>query len=291
LALAVGYCAQTSMFGEHGVQWSLGEAFGAVRLAAIGHRLGAWGDNVFGPIDLPGSPFGMALLVLYEVLIAASFSSANESGAEPSWKRAAALAALVFAGYCVLPDDLGRHGGFLLVRLAFLPPMLIVAALRLPEAVTARRVLLGLVYAAVCVSLALTACFFRSANADIEEYVAGSDVVGKNAAIFTATERGGREPPNYLKHAASYYALTTGNIALENCHGQRGPFWVQLRQGVFRGCGDFEHYPNMEQVDFVLAWSDRGYAVSAPAGCREVFAKGRLRIFATPRALRRRQGG
>lgn len=279
--LAVHYSVRTSMVGRNDVPVAIGQALRHIRIAGLEQRLASLGENVFGPLAPSGAAFGCAVFVCYEFMIAAAFLSQVGRCKAVCAARALALATLLLVAYFVLPDDFGRHGGLLVLRLGFLPPMLVVPLLRLPKANVGRYGILALIYGTLLVNLASSARLFQHANADIEEYVAGADVVGRDAALFTATPPDGSYWPLHLWHAAGYYCLTTANIALGNTETSPGPFWIQFRDGVLVGRGDFEHYLNKSVVDYVLVWRDRSFPLIVPAGCRELFSQGRLHVFAT----------
>jgi hypothetical protein len=150
----------------------------------------------------------------------------------------------------------------------------------MPQQVTVRRALTGLVYLLLAANLVLVIRYFASANQELAEFTAGISSVGHNRTVFVDQARAGPQRPSYLEHAANYYCLTTGNVNLDNYQAELRHFPVKYRPGIARGRGNLADYPNVDQVDIILVW-DTVPALSPEmaASYRQIFQAGRLTLY------------
>jgi hypothetical protein len=185
---------------------------------------------------------------------------------------------LLLAGYLLLPNDLGGgdgglpNGGFLKTRLAPLPFLFWLAALRDP-ALFGPRIAVRLVAVALLgVNLALVTATMREGNTALDEFTAGIDAVGHGHRLTCSQNDGWRSSlADPLLHAADYYCLGTSNINLNNYEAMMPHFPVKFRSGLTRGSPDL--------ADVIVCWRTNESGLN---GWVQVFQKGRLRVYRRP---------
>ena len=271
--LAVSHAFRSGI-AESASHWSIGDCIGRT-FSASSLGLVAIRRHGLGSVA--------PLIILYEVFALAALFCAKrkDEGADASrnrrrvWFLAVAFAVLYF----VAPDFVGDAGGYLKVRFLLLPPLIILGAWNVAVRDTWRWGLLAAVYTVVSVNLFSTALYFSRGNQDIEEFLAGAGAVGRNRTLV-ALGHSNRQPPNPLEHAEGYYCLGTGNVAVWNYQAATPNFPIRYRPGISPGHdGSPEERGARLPVDVVLLWEDVIPPIELDRSYREVFRRGRLRVF------------
>jgi hypothetical protein len=204
------------------------------------------------------------------------YSRRGWQDADPGWLFPALFSLLLLAGFVLVPDGLGSaHGGFLKMRLAPLPLLVWLACLREPAALQPRLLIRGATVILLAVNLWLVAGTIDAGNAELADYTAGSDALGRGHRFFAI--RNQPQPPlrvDHLAHAQHYYSLDTGNMCLDNYEADRAHFPVKYRADV-RGRGHWLDGGHADLADTVICW-EAGFR---RPGWQEIFSQGPLRIY------------
>lgn len=117
--------------------------------------------------------------------------------------------------YLTVPNNLGRHGGIVKMRLAMVLPLVWLACLRLPHrrgyAVPLRAGMLAMVVA----QLTCTWAHFAAANRALDAYTAGIGEFGRGHVLYVF-QRTAQGNDDYFAHAANYYCLDSATTNLDN---------------------------------------------------------------------------
>src|SRR5262249_21994274 len=115
-------------------------------------------------------PLSSLVLAFYGLLAVAYFASRPSREHDPLMAEKAALgllAAAILMLYLLLPQWLGAHGGYLTARLPFLPPLLLLPFLGLPQQGVLRRVSAIALAVALAANVALMIRYVARAQAEI----------------------------------------------------------------------------------------------------------------------------
>jgi len=241
-------------------------------------------QNLFEPYEV--WPYRMDLLtaVLYAGLVIATLAGPRRT----PWRfwplSARAAAVLLGIGllvlFMVVPDSLGKQGGFLKARVAMLPPLLFLAGLRLPERPIARRLLGSYAVLLLGLNFVLVHGYFRAASADLQEFTAAVNHVGPRRTLWVVWTPPREKLVDYLKHAGDLYCLNTWNIDLNNYEARLNHFPVRFRSTVAAGMTESLTAAVAQDLDFIIAWGNQDPAEGViPPSFREIFHEGRLRVF------------
>jgi hypothetical protein len=213
--------------------------------------------------------------------IAGAFRQTGEPHTGAGWLFPVVFGTLLFAGFLLVPNDLGRdHGSFLKARLAVVLPLVWLGCFREPAELWGRLLVRGLAVVLVVGNLALATQTVAAGNQELRQYTAGIAAAGTGHRLFAVQGGRPRSPlVDHLLHAAGYYCLGTGNVNLDNYEASTLHFPVTYRKGLKRGPGDRLGFARPELVDVVLHWRTPG---GGPDGWDEVFREGPLRIYRRP---------
>jgi hypothetical protein len=190
---------------------------------------------------------------------------------------------LVLGAYLLLPNHLGGgdgglpNGGFLKTRLAPLPFLFWLAALRDPVLLGPRIAVRATAVVLLGANLVFVTATVAEGNRHLSEFTAGVEVIGRGHRLSVVQAGGWRSPlVDPLLHAADYYCLGTSNINLDNYEAMMPHFPVKFRTGLSRGRA------NRDLADVVLCWR-----TSPPglAGWDEIFHGGRMRVYRRPEKI------
>jgi hypothetical protein len=274
--LTADYLIKAGFFAAHGDGggWEAARDWLRIQtgLERFWTELTAVNQGLFRPYE-ESFPLGTLVLFFYLGLVLTTLF-AERLDPEPAKplprKWPVALLALALAAlYFVLPDSLGAHGGYLRARLPFLPPLLLLACLRLPPQGWVRFTLRTAMYLLLGVNLALISRYFHAAQSELAEFTAGAASVGHGHTLSFVKSDLGTKLVDYLEHASDYYCLSTGNINMDNYEATKNYFPIRFRPGTATGHGDY-----------VLVWtSPLGWPYHPPENYREVYHQRRLLIF------------
>jgi PIN domain nuclease of toxin-antitoxin system len=168
--------------------------------------------------------------------------------------------------------------------LVVLPPLLLVAGLRLPSAPLGRRLLRGILYLLVGINLVLITRSIQSGNRELEEFTAAGEAVGRNRTLVVYRPRSAQMLVDYLLHAGAYYYLDSHNIDVRSYEAE-GAYWPIRYRADFsqRWEHPLEIFHDEYSVDAILVWD-------APADLpprlsesyRQAYSQGRLRVGRHP---------
>ena len=151
--------------------------------AAIGHlseRLASINDQLTGAYDqgIPCGALGVEVGII--LLVALTIFGATVVPPRIPIVLLGVASAVI---YVFVPENLPPHGGFLLCRLAFLPPLLWMAVAAGAVGETLRRVLATMLFGLILTNLGLFSHYAWTANRDISEYAAAIDLAGHGQTI------------------------------------------------------------------------------------------------------------
>jgi hypothetical protein len=214
---------------------------------------GEWADLMAGLAAL----FYVGLVLTIPPRSAKAVGPAQARSSLTTYRLPVGLFGLVMAVlYFALPNHWGQHGGHIISRVALLAPLLWLACCP----ISPKKSRQWLLQAALCLLLAVQLFFvtmhFRDGNRVIQQFTAAVNQIGGGRIIFVTTPPRLPEGVSLVEHGACYYALTKGNVNLDNYEAELPYFPVRFREGIVRGRGDLSHYPGREAVDLVFVWED-----------------------------------
>jgi len=245
--------------------------------------------DMFNPYETWSAPIGTCWLLTWGTLLFAELCSLPwPKPATASHVRnrlpVIVLSVIMLVLYLSVPDDFGRHGGFMKPRLGLWLPLLWLASLKPPTFLWLRYPVLLCCYALAAVHLAGTCSHFAAANRRLAEYTAGIETFGRDHVMYVVQTTA--SPPgkaNYLLHASNYYILDSGSTSLDNYEATTHYFPVRFRPGIPRGRGsvnEFNLYPRRADVDRILMWDCSARPIPQFDGYRQEFHSGCLTIYA-----------
>ena len=109
---------------------------------------------------------------------------------------------------------------------------------------------------------------------------------GPRRTIFVTTPPRSSQNVSLIEHGACYYALSNGNVNLDNYEAELPYFPVRYREGIMRGRGYLGQYLERDAVDLVFVWED-GFTLAASSHLPLHFVSrcGPLTILANLRIL------
>ena len=206
------------------------------------------------------------------------------------------LVAVLLGLYFILPNAIGP-GGWVNDRIAILASLAIFAWFREFDKVQWRRAFTAVVTLLALVNIVYIGVLFKNLNAEIRQFNAFVEQVGKNKVILPLhfDPRGSSERVGIFVNAANYYCLDNGCINLGNYEIQFDYFpirfnadfetplaekeWVQIVHWQPEKIDLCEYADN---VDYLLLWDtpDTPIVTEAIEACYTLIAsEGRLKLF------------
>ena len=267
------------------------ERIGALFTNLIGmHVLVAYTDP---PHWISGAVSGL-LLFLTAVTI---WQNRKDPEGSPLGQRAfLCLAGVLFGLYFILPNAIGP-GGWVNDRLAILAVLAIFAWFRVLEPLRWRGIFTGIVTLLTLANILYIGILFKTLNAEIREFNAFVQQVGKNKVILPLhfDPGGSSQRVGIFVNAANYYCLDNGGINLGNYEVQFDYFpirfnadfetpvaekeWVQIVHWEPEKIDLCEYADN---VDYLLLWDtpDEPAVAAAIETCYMLVAsEGKLKLF------------
>jgi len=200
-----------------------------------------------------------------------------------SWREAArggnrrliGLAILLMALALVLPERVGGHGGYLVMRLALIAIVTALGGFALPPRPWLRST----------ATAAMRVLMVASLAALITHYLSGLQALPRGRVFIPVVERRSPFRMDPLAHVNSYYAMATDGIDLGKYEAdlyyfpvrfaptRRDPPTLQRRFDTV----DMEETSRL--VDALLIWGSVPASVQASVGFHRAFSSGLLSIF------------
>ena len=210
------------------------------------------------------------------------------------------LTAVLFGLYFILPNAIGP-GGWVNDRLAILATLAIFAWFREFDRIQWRRVFTAAVTLLALINIVYVGVVFKNLNAEIDEFNAFVQRVGKNKIILPLhfDPRGSSKRVGIFVNAANYYCLDNGGINLGNYEIQFDYFPVRFNAEFERPLDEKEWVQTVhwdperidlcayaDNVDYLLLWDtpDEPIVAEAIKTCYTLIAlEGRLRLYSGKR--------
>ena len=206
------------------------------------------------------------------------------------------LAGVLFGLYFILPNSIGP-GGWVNDRLAILAILTMFAWFRIPDLLSWRRVFTVIVVLLALLNILYVGVLFKNLNAEIREFNAFVERVGKNKVILPLhfDPRGSSKRVGIFVNAANYYCLDNGCINLGNYEIQFDYFPIRFNANFETPLAEKEwvqvvHWQPeridlcdyADNVDYLLLWDipDEPIVTDAIEACYTLVAsEGRLKLF------------
>ena len=214
--------------------------------------------ETFGPtIDtLPWA--GLPLLILtLSFFAAAMFVSGTELPRRGRFASLFTLLSMIAVLYLILPDQLGREGGYLKQRFPPLLWLLVIAVTPEPKHLLARAAFAVLVATVLIFHAALNFAYAQSESRAVAEIVRGREAMGANQVYYSIFAERYERLSNPLLHAADYFALGTGNINLQNYQANRSHFPVKFKDVAFLSADNLGRSPYGARITAYVFWDVR----------------------------------
>lgn len=270
--------------------------FGIGRIGALFNNL--IGMHVLVAYDNPPSWISAAVSVLLLFLVGVTlWKNRRDPEKSPFGQRAfLCLAVVLFGLYFILPNAIGP-GGWVNDRLAILAVLALFAWFRVLDPLPWKRVFTVLVTLLALVNILYVGVLFKNLNAEISEFNAFVQRVGKNKVILPLhfEPRGSSKRVGIFVNAANYYCLDNGGINLGNYEIQFDYFpirfnarfetplaekeWVQI---VHWHPEKIDLCDYADNVDYLLLWGTPSEPIVAEAieACYTLIAaEGKLKLF------------
>lgn len=219
-------------------------------------------------------PLGLAGLAVLVVI----WNRREDDATGLGWQRSVlGLSVLLLALFVFAPDHLGPQGGFLKARLAPLPFLVALGALRTVSGTGRRALGLGLATAVAVLNLGLVLRHVAAVNHELDAFTAGVGLV-RSGETLVALKPKADPAPLVDPFAAEYYCLAAHAVCLSNYEGATGHFPVRLRSGAKERVN--ENRPGSFWADVILGWNAESEQVPLAAEpYREVYRQGSLRLW------------
>lgn len=226
------------------------------------------------PIGLLGVLFVAGLFLLPR----SEPGKSRENGRLSCWPLAV-LGLGMMVLYFVVPEELGRHGGFLKSRLVLFPPLLFLACGRESSHSGARYFFRAVILVLLALNLASVFEHVSRCNAELKHYVAPAREIGRGQTLAVEGSAPGPRSPNHLTHLADYYCLAGGHVNLRNYQAATHHFPLRFRSGLEQGPDYFADAPHPASVDVILRWRLPSSTPFRVPGFSVVARRGHLEIL------------